>query len=535
MTGLPSLLGALGMVALLFALISFLVALLGVPTDLSWILSNFGVGVVMLGAAAAMNVDGLRERMHSGEAKRASKYGSTAILGTVLSIGILGMLGFLAERYHVRWDWSEQQVHSLSDQSVKVLAGLDRDVQVAALFSPIDAPPIRALLDRYEYASERFTVVEFADPNSRPDLLARYAITPEQLGNGLLRVALGDESVEISEVTEENLTNAMVKLSRTTEKKVYFLEGHNERAIEGPNASEKEGFARAADALRNENYRVEKLLLAAKGEVPADADVVIAGGPTRPLLRQERAALRSYLARGGSLMVLVDPRAQTDLVDDLREWGANVGDDIVVDRQLAVFGRATTPFAGKYASDHPITQDLRETSLFHVARSVSAGDGGGSDMTEIVFTGEDSWAERDLERFFDDGSAEWGDDDLRGPVPIAVAGSVDLGGSGEAAEGAEGEDGGAAGRLVVIGDADFASNEMLDVYLNRDLFVNSVNWLLGDVEAIAVRPNRSRASRFQPSAQEFENIRLLSLFVLPEALAVLGVFTWWWRRQAPGA
>jgi ABC-type uncharacterized transport system involved in gliding motility auxiliary subunit len=536
MTGLPSLLGALGLVALLFALVSFLVALLGVPTDLGWILSNLGVGVVMLGTAAAMNFDGLRESMHSGEAKRASKYGSTAILGTVFSIGILGMLGFLAERYHVRWDWSEQQVHSLSDQSVKVLAGLDLDVEVVALFSPLDASPIRALLDRYEYASDRFRVVEFADPNARPDLLAKYEITPEQLGNGLLRVALGDESVELSEVSEENLTNAMVKLSRTTEKKVYFLEGHNERAIEGPTASEKEGFSRAAEALRNENYGVEKLLLAAKGEVPDDADMVIASGPTRPLLSQERAALRSYLARGGSLMVLVDPRARTDLVEDVREWGAIVGDDIVIDRQLAVFGRATTPFAGKYASDHAITADLHETSLFNVVRSVSAADGGASDMTEIVFTGEDSWAERDLERFFSEGAAEYGDDDLRGPVPIAVAGSVDLRGVGDAAAGAaEGEDAEAVGRLVVFGDADFASNEMLDAYLNRDLFVNAVNWLLGDVEAIAVRPNRSRASRFQPTAQEFQNIRLLSLFVLPEALAVLGVFTWWWRRQAPGA
>jgi ABC-type uncharacterized transport system involved in gliding motility auxiliary subunit len=87
---------------------------------------------------------------------------------------------------------------------------------------------------------------------------------------------------------------------------------------------------------------------------------------------------------------------------------------------------------------------------------------------------------------------------------------------------------------VVVGDADFASNEMVDAYLNRDLFVNAVNWLLGDVEAIAVRPNRSRASRFQPTAEQFQRIRMLSLFVLPQLLAVLGVFTWWSRRHKNG-
>ena len=85
--------------------------------------------------------------------------------------------------------------------------------------------------------------------------------------------------------------------------------------------------------------------------------------------------------------------------------------------------------------------------------------------------------------------------------------------------------------MVVFGDADFAANEFLDAYSNRNLFVNSVNWLIGDVEAISIRPVQSRASRFQLCAEQFRTSRMLSLFVLPEAIAVLGVFTWWSRRN----
>jgi len=529
MTGLPSLLAALGLVALLFALVSFLMALIGLSPEPSWILANLAVGIVLLGTAAAMNFDGLRERMQSGEAKRASRYGSTAIFATLLSVGILGMLGFLAERYHVRWDWSEQKVHSLSDQTLKVLDGLESDVEVLALFSPLDAAPVRDLLDRYEYVSDRLRVVEFAGPNGRPDLLQKYQITPEQLGNGLLRIALGEESVEVADVDEPTITNAMVKLSRTTEKTVYFLEGHNERAIDGEAASEKNGYSRAAESLRNENYNVEKLLLAAKGDVPDDADVVVIAGPTRPLMPQERSALQRYLARGGAVMALVDPRAKTDLVEDLERWGAEIGDDVIVDRQLAVFGRATTPFAQQYSTTHEITRDFRETTLFNMVRSVRANPDSGASLSEIVFTGADSWAERDLDRFFEQGEAELGADDLAGPVSIAVAGTVDVS---DDAAGDAGES--KPGRLVVVGDADFASNEMVDAYLNRDLFVNAVNWLLGDIEAIAVRPNTARASRFQPTAEQFQRIRMLSLFVLPQLLAVIGVFTWWSRRHKAG-
>ncbi|MEE9608322.1 MAG: Gldg family protein [Myxococcota bacterium] len=544
MTGLPGLFAALGLVGVLFGILSLVLYLFGAPSDRGWIWGNLLIGVLLLAFAALANFDVLRERMSSGEARRAGRYGSSALLSTVLVIAILGLLGFLSTRYHVRFDWSEQKVHSLSSQSLKVLENLDRDVQALALYRSLDVAPIRELLDRYAYASERFSV-EYADPNAKPHLLERYQITPQQLGEGLVRIALGEEAVEVQEVTEENITNAMVKLSRTTEKAVYFLQGHNERAIEGEAATEKDGFSRAADALRNENYRVEPLLLAATGQVPEDADVVIAPGATRPLLRAERVALKRYMEGGGALLVLLDPRAKTDLVDDVTAWGVDVGDDIIVDRQLALFGAPTTPITQSYDAQHEITRDMRDPTLFHVARSVRAGEDGSGGFTEIVFTGDSSWAERDLDRFFAEGRAQLDPEDLRGPVSIAVAGRPVLGeaepdaGAADELAGVEatvieeGDEAVVEPRLVVFGDSDFASNEFIEAYRNRDLFINSVNWLLGDVEAISIRPRRARASRFQLSNERLRTIRSLSLFVLPEAIAVVGVFVWWTRRQAP--
>ncbi len=516
---MSSLLGALGAVSILFALASFFMAWAGVA-NLTWSIVHGFLGIVLLGTAAAINLEGLRDRVSTGEARRASRYGSSAVLSTLLAIAILGMGGFLANRYSTRFDWSEQQVHSLADQTQKVLSGLEDKVEIVALYARVDWQPIRDLLERYEYESEQFQIVAIADPNEKPDLLERFDISPEQLGQGIVHVSYQGESVNVDELSEENLTNAIVKLTRTGDKTVYFLEGHNERAIEGEASTDKEGYAGAADALRNENYNVKKLLLAAEGKVPDDADVVVVAGATRPLLSEETAALESYLERGGAVLALVDPRARTNLVDKLAEWGVALGEDVVVDRQLAVFGRATTPFAAEYAPDHPITKDLREFTLFHVARSVKQHAEAKGSFTEIVLTGRDSWAERDLERFYSQGDAELGPEDLLGPVPIGVAGNVGLEGANEAEP-----------RLVVFGDADFASNELLGAYQNRDLFVNSINWLLGDVEAISVRPNRSRASRFQVTAAQAETIRLFALFALPEALAVVGVFIWWTRRQ----
>jgi ABC-type uncharacterized transport system involved in gliding motility auxiliary subunit len=336
--------------------------------------------------------------------------------------------------------------------------------------------------------------------------------------------------VEVDELTEEAVTNALVKLTRREKKKVYLLTGHNERPAEGEDAGGDQGFQFAREALQNENYVVESLLLAQKGDVPADADVVVTAGPTRPFLPEELDALKRYLEKGGSLLVLIDPRAQTNLYDALAGYGVELGDDVVVDRVQGLFGRPVSPFAAEYPP-HPITAGLREPTLFHVARSVQPRGEAGPALSVLVRTSAESWAERDLDVFFKEGKAELGPNDLKGPVPLAVAGQLQLA-TPPAAEGASPEEAKApTARLVVVGDSDFATNGLLRQFRNRDFFVNSVNWLLGDVEAISVRPDASRASRLQLTPRQFAQLRYLSLFVLPQAIAVLGVVVWWRRRR----
>jgi ABC-type uncharacterized transport system involved in gliding motility auxiliary subunit len=529
------LLGWLGAVALLFGLLNLILQLFSgfafAALDLPWIWANFVVGLLLLGVALVSNLEALRERVRSGGARRAGKYGTSAVLQALLSVALIGLLAFLSTRYHRRWDWTETGTHSLSDQTRKVLDGLEQDVEVTAFYQPVAAQAARDLLDRYQYASQRFKVA-FVDPQARPGLVKELGVDESKLGNGLVMVKLGPEKVEVDELTEQAVTNALVKLTRGKTKKVYFLTGHNERPAEGEGAGEEQGFQFARESLQNENYTVESLLLAAKGDVPADADVVVAAGPTQPYHPTELDALKHYLARGGALLVLLDPRAQTDLYGLLDAWGVSVGDDVVVDRVQGLFGRPVSPFAAEYPP-HPITEGLREATLFHVARSVQPKAETGQAFSVLVRTGAESWAERDVDGLFRNGRAELGSDDLKGPVPLGVAGQLDL--SADAAKppevaAAEGEKPPKQARLVVIGDADFATNGLLRQFRNRDFFVNSVNWLLGDVEAISVRADTARASRLQLTPQVFAQLRYLSLFVLPEAIAVIGVLVWWRRR-----
>jgi ABC-type uncharacterized transport system involved in gliding motility auxiliary subunit len=290
---------------------------------------------------------------------------------------------------------------------------------------------------------------------------------------------------------------------------------------------------------------VESLLLPTAERVPADADALVIAGPTRPFFEPEIALLERYLAGGGSLLVMVDPRAQTNLSAALARWGVALGDDVVVDPLQSLNRQPTAPVAQSHAQDHPIGASLVR-SVFPMARSVtilpSSGDAG---LREIVFSGEGSWAERDLDGWLRSGRAMLDDGDLAGPVPLVVAGRPVSGetpesgktpaveaGHGAAASLPKGET--ADPRLVVIGDSSFATNEYFDAFGNRDLLLNSVSWLLGDVEHISVRPNLARSSSVELTSREFQAIQYFSLLVLPEGIALLGVMTWWSRRRSSG-
>jgi ABC-type uncharacterized transport system involved in gliding motility auxiliary subunit len=533
-----ALLGALGGVALSFGLLSLLLAIFQPLMPAALVYGNLIVGVLLLSAGASWGFDGLRDRLRSGSGRRAGVLGMSAIVGTTLGVVLLGLLAFLSTRYTARFDWSEERVNSLSEQSLSLLADLEDDVQLTAFFREQDSPLTRDLLERYDHASDRLGV-RFVDPNQRPDLLEAHGIEPADLARGLILVARGDDAVRVDGPSEVEITNALLKLTRRGGRTVYFLEGHNERRIGSPDADPdsgsdeqsegRAGFSRFAAALRNDTHNTLPLLLAASSEVPEDANLVVIAGPTRSFFDEEREALERYLARGGALLVMIDPRAQTNLYEDLTRWGIEMGDDVIVDPVMALNRQPTAPVAESYGpavpggvEPHPIALKLGRT-VFSMARSVSPTDGAVGDIVPLVLTSGSSWGERDLDGWMKSGHATQDEGDLVGPVSIAVVGRPKV----------ESSDPEKTPRIVVFGDSNFATNELVDAFGNRDLALNSVNWLLGDVEHITVRPNVSRSSTVAMTAGQLQAIQYLALFVMPEGIALVGVLAWWFRRRAP--
>jgi ABC-type uncharacterized transport system involved in gliding motility auxiliary subunit len=470
--------------------------------------------------------------------RRQLKYGTNTLVLVVVVLGILGIANYLLARNTKRFDLTKDQRYSLSDQTRKVLGGLKEDVKVTYFQRQRDMAQGQDRLKEYTSLSSRLKV-DFVDPVQSPAKAQAYdARGPWPI----LVVEKGDKRERVSNDGEQEITNAIIKVSREGKKTVCMLEGEGERS--GEDTGER-GFSGVKSSLTKSLYDVKNVLLMREKTVPADCTVLVVAGPEKDLLPDTTAAIRDYVKKGGKALVMVEAELKErypNLVALLKEFNIEAGNDVVVDvsgmGQLLGLSELA-PLAMDYPY-HAITQNFRLSTVFGAARSVQGGKGTVEGVTaqDLVKTSERSWAETDTSLSgpikFEEGK------DRMGPVSLAAVATV-KGPSpaptptpspapSPAASPAPEEPKAPEGRVVAVGDADFASNSLLGVQGNQDFFLNAVAWLAEDADLISIRPKEPENQALFLSRQVQQNVAWLALVILPGFFVVLGVVSWWRRR-----
>jgi ABC-type uncharacterized transport system involved in gliding motility auxiliary subunit len=471
--------------------------------------------------------------------KRNTRYGTVASASVLIVLGLLVFANLISNRYNKRWDLTENRQYSLSDQTVKLLSGLQSPAKFIVFDKEDQFDRFRTRLTEYAYNS-RQVQVEYVDPDKTPVKAREYKV--EQYGT--IVVEYMGRTERITNNTEQDVTNALIKVLTPQKKKVYFLSGHGEK---DPGNSERGGYSTIGDSLKRDNYEFDKLVLAQTNEIPMDTTVLVIAGPRTDLLEQEVPIISEYLTkRTGKLFVMIDPpedfkqpSQMPRLVGLLKEWGINATQSIVVD----ISGRTsvpTVPVAAPPYPSHAITNDFGLITMFPMVRALvpeTAGQDKRSGQT-FLQTAARSWAETDLAELAKGEGAQVKPDtdkgDLTGPVSVGVATSV--------ASSAEPPKPATAGakpeenlpkpetRVAAIGDSDFAANNYLGIEGNRDLFMNTVNWLAQQESLISIRPREASDRRLTLTENIRSAIFYLSIFIIPAAVLGTGVFSWWRRR-----
>jgi len=483
--------------------------------------------------------------------QRQARAGALATTGIVLALGIVVAANFILSRQNRRWDLTAAQQYSLSDQTRRVVESIESPVNVLVFAREAEFPRFRDRFDEYQYLSSQVEV-EYIDVDQSPVRARQYEIDVY----GTIVFEFEGRTERTTASTEQELTNALIKVVEGEERTVYFVQGHGEADPEGDG---RDGYRAVTGALQRDNFRIETIVLAQAAEVPADATVIVVAGPDTDLLPGETDLLRDYLEGGGKLLLLLDPPETNDdppapnLEALAAEWGIELGNDVVVDASGVgqLLGTdASVPVAATYPP-HAITENFALLTAFPLARSVQPVPGGTNGRTAeaIVQTSERSWAEADLAQLqTGEVTLDEPAGDRPGPVIIAavVAQTVDRPDSAEtddsaddaAADQSEGGDGGEdteddppqQARLAVFGDSDFASNAAVGIQGNRDLLLNAVNWLAQQENLIAIRPREPEDRRITLTADQQTRIYWLSLAIVPGGILALGFVTWWNRR-----
>ena len=468
---------------------------------------------------------------------REARFGTVAVVSSVVVLAILVTVNYLGVRHNKRWDLTAAKQFTLSDQTRKVLQGLQKPVAIKVFAAPDEFQRFRDRLDEYQYASKQVSI-EYIDAVKSPSRAQQYQV--QQLGTVVFDY--DGRTERVSSDGEQELTNGLIKVIQGKQLKVYFVQGHGEKNTEG---SERDSYSTIASSLTSENYAVDKLVLAQQKDVPADASVLVVAGPKTDFFPPEIDMLKRYLGKGGKVFFLLDPPDKagggdvTAIAALLKDWSIEVGNNVVVDvsgmGQLLGTG-PETPVAAKY-QPHPITDRFNLLTAYRLARSIAPVTGGttGKFPQTLVETGANSWGETDVKTLNTSGqvSRDLDKGDKSGPVSLAAAVSApaaDAAAPAPAAGEKPEESTKPETRIVAFGDSDFASNAWLGIQGNRDLFMNAVNWLAQQENLISIRPRDPEDRRINLTADQQQRIFWLTVFIIPGLVLLAGVQTWWRRR-----
>ena len=466
---------------------------------------------------------------------RQTKYTGYLTIYVLVIVAVLGVANFLANRYPKSYDSTTNKQFSLSDQTVKAVKNLKKDVTVTYFGETSQFPQARDLLERYGSLSPKLHVT-YVDPVRKPQLARAAGVRQE----GTIVVDAGERKEDAKSLTEEEVTGALIRSQKGGERTACFLSGSGEHGLDDSGGT---GFATLKSALERNNYKTRSVnpsqaspaaaggatvigqVAATKAEIPKDCTVAVAGGPRLAYSPAEVAAIKAYVEGGGSMLFMLDTPVQLgsqegsenpELVKLLEEWGVTANKDLSLDTSGigGIFGLGPEVVMVTQYESQAIVRDFKEGVPTAIPLSRSLKISGNSKVTvdKMMQTTDNSFATSSIE-----GGKVDPKKGVKGPLVLAAAGTYNTGTPGK------------SGRFVVYGSSLWAANNFMGSrqIANRDLALNTFNWLTADEDLISIRPKEPEDRRLTNNAPRAAGWMAI---MLP-----LSVFLWsmmvWWRRR----
>ncbi|MCE5301283.1 MAG: GldG family protein [Spirochaetia bacterium] len=457
------------------------------------------------------------ERVKGLFTNRATRYGFNAAVYSILVIGAIILAQTIFTIHTKEFDLTKAKRHTLSEQTNMVLKNLKTDVE-AYYFYSVRArnTQIEDILKNYGKVSPKFKFTA-VDADRSPSMAMKYKV--DRYGVVVLARPDNKSQERVDILTEEGVTNGLIRITRDGKKKIYFLTGHGEPSVSGP-ANDKSGYATLKSELESYNYEVSEVELFSSPGVPADCSILVSAGSKADLFDNEAAAINRYLRGNGRVVLMLNPLVNTPKLSALLlSRGVVLHNDIVVDKMGRMFGGdPLMPIISQY-EDHDITKSFRTASFMPNLRTVELKGGvRGVELKALASTNPGSWGETNLASIRQ-GQVAQDAGDLTAPLTAAAVVDIDN----SVYTDPSGVTGTGKTSIVIFGSSDFANNTYIGTSGNRDFILNAFNFLAGEGDTIAIKP---KDNMFEPLFMSKINGRLL--FLVPTIflpLLIIGIGT----------
>jgi hypothetical protein len=481
-------------------------------------LRYYAWGIMALGSAllaVAVILD--FKRVRGALASRRGKFGLSTIVKVSLFSGIILITNAISVGTYHRFDFTGLAQFTLTSQTKEILANLHKPVEVLNFFTPSVPVTVSSyaknLLTEYSNHTDQLTVRNI-DPDLNPDQARQYQVGQAGALYGVTVIigAEGQRQVygpQIAAEAEHAFTSAILEVTGTKQRKVYFLTGHGEHSIHSDYDSVRSG-------LRDNLFQVDTLELLNSSGVPEDAAVLIMAGPRQTLTTGEQKVLKEYLENDGRLFILWNPDPPQWLRQLLAGWWLDIVDGTIIDSTSHVAPNPDTPLIPKDRNSF----QLGETYFPGAAAVFPKGAiPENAVILPLAWTSPESWIEKNFSLA---AKPEFNEQtDRKGPLPIgALVSTAPV----DKATDSSGT------RLVLIGDSDFATNRHFQNGNNGNLFLTAVNWLTAGEEIISVDRKALVTRRLLLNPEQARFLHISSMGLLPLLLLLVGVYVWWRRR-----
>ncbi|MEA2064262.1 MAG: Gldg family protein [Gemmatimonadota bacterium] len=294
--------------------------------------------------------------------------------------------------------------------------------------------------------------------------------------------------------------------------------------------SEGLSYSDAKASIKEQIGPVRQVLLATGKPVPDSCEVLVIAGPEKDFLPVELESIGNYLDSGGRALFLLEPFKAGNLDSLLASYGIRLDNDLVIDLLNATVISPFIFMISEYET-HEITRFFDVGTMFATVRSVRADSTlpRGVTADEFIKTSEMSCAETNTELLRINPEAVMQKAQHQGEqVPLAVASKISFEDSTDAVNSTAGA---GEARVVVIGDRDFITNELLPQLGNNDLLLNTLRWLQGQTDQITIAPRETENTPLVLERGQLNTLRLVCLLGMPVSIILAGLLVWVRRRS----